>query len=146
VSYLTYDYDVVRWATMECQRQHTDPNGVWRMIQAWDFTMTCVAGSPFAESDIVWIAGIVEPQNHGYRTTPVSFPNGNFAMNAANVPRAMDMLYAHGDRTNPDAFVKEFLDIHPFEDGNGRTASIMYNLLRGTMSNPRMLPYYYEDE
>jgi len=117
------------------------------MIQAWDFAMTCVVGCPFAESDIVWIAGIVEPRpNLGYRTTPVSFPNGNVAMNAANVPRAMEMLFLHGDRANPDGFVKEFLDIHPFEDGNGRTASIMYNLLRGTMSNPRMLPYYYEDE
>jgi hypothetical protein len=47
-------------------------------------------------------------------------------------------------RRECDQFVKMFLDIHPFVDGNGRTASILRNWMLGLLQNPQPLPYYYD--
>lgn len=46
----------------------------------------------------------------------------------------------------PEEFVKEFLDIHPLEDGNGRSAAIMYNMIRGTLDNPAIFPDFYKEK
>lgn len=42
-----------------------------------------------------------------------------------------------------DSCVKMLLEIHPWKDGNGRTASIFRNWLLGTLSDPQFLPYYF---
>lgn len=42
-----------------------------------------------------------------------------------------------------DPIIKQLLDIHPWADGNGRTASILRNWMLGTMDDPTPLPYYY---
>lgn len=42
-----------------------------------------------------------------------------------------------------EMIVKMFLDIHPFADGNGRTASILRNRMLGTLNDPTPLPFYY---
>ena len=71
--------------------------------------------------------------NHGgpgnYRDTPVTFINGNTAPKAMHVPRLMSSLCDSGlwDEDRKE-FVLEFLKIHPFEDGNGRTAAILMNV------------------
>lgn len=85
-----------------------------------------------------------------YRNVPAVFNQGSPALNAENIPRAMDALIewinigmARGGGLDADAQVKEFLKIHPFTDGNGRVASLLYNFLRGTLSNPETLPYYF---
>lgn len=44
-----------------------------------------------------------------------------------------------------DEFAKMLLDIHPWEDGNGRVVSILRNWLYKSMTNPTDLPYYYGD-
>jgi fido (protein-threonine AMPylation protein) len=66
-----------------------------------------------------------------------------------------NLMQAHkdGDLT-PEEFVEEFLKIHPFEDGNGRTASILLNALewqqKGSAGPDRMffsmLPKFFEGE
>lgn len=42
-----------------------------------------------------------------------------------------------------DTLIKHLLDIHPWRDGNGRTASILRNWLLGKLDHPEPLPYYY---
>lgn len=42
-----------------------------------------------------------------------------------------------------DPIIKQLLDIHPWADGNGRTASILRNWMLGTLDDPTPLPYYY---
>ena len=63
-----------------------------------------------------------------YRETPVVFANGNRGVSWMEIPRLMEQLCKTDLYwTNTKEFLIEFLKIHPFADGNGRTASILYN-------------------
>lgn len=46
-------------------------------------------------------------------------------------------------RNQVDERIKHLLDIHPWQDGNGRTASILRNWLLRQLDTPEPLPYYY---
>jgi hypothetical protein len=86
----------------------------------------------------------VEGDNGGhYRTVPASFADGSFAIHPDNVPRAMGNWYAAVGKVDVDDYVKEFLDIHPFSDGNGRLAWLIRTWLLGQWANPEPLPDYY---
>jgi len=66
-----------------------------------------------------------------YRRTPITFASGGSASKAEDIPRQMQLLMASDlQETDPLEFVRQFVRIHPFEDGNGRTASILYNYLK----------------
>ena len=45
-----------------------------------------------------------------------------------------------------EGLIKALLDIHPWADGNGRTASILRNWVYGKLDDPEPLPYYYGDK
>ncbi len=81
-----------------------------------------------------------------YRTVPVTFASGGHAANAQTIPGAMFRL---GINVPPKfdfigwyAWVKAFLQIHPFQDGNGRVASLLFNWGMMTLDEPFPLPYY----
>lgn len=83
----------------------------------------------------------------GYRMTPVTFANGRAGTAAREVPDAMQRLFeALDDDTDPAEFVRAFLSIHPFTDGNGRTAFILFNWLSNTLDHPQALPDLNWDE
>lgn len=87
---------------------------------------------------------LVEPiKASGLRRTPVTFANGAMGLNPDLIPRVMDSLFANRENMTVDEFVKEFLIIHPFTDGNGRTAFILYNALMGNPTEPVALPDYF---
>jgi len=81
-----------------------------------------------------------------YRTTSVIFASGSPAANAQSIPGAMTRLFVHspkkGEFNEWYAWIHAFLKIHPFQDGNGRIASILFNWGMNTMDNPIPLPYY----
>lgn len=84
-----------------------------------------------------------------YRRTPVAFADGGDAAPAVEIARLVQALcraWAEGEITSTDEFCKELLAIHPWTDGNGRTAFIVYNLLGGTLHAPQPLPDYFGSE
>ena len=106
---------------------------------------------------------------HNYRWTPITVGGIVTGADPENIPRQMQLLCnaypitqdvsrSPRDQENQDrwcaaivtdevdGFVKQLLDIHPFADGNGRTASIVYNWLMGSLDNPVPLPFYYGDK
>lgn len=144
---------IVQFCAKECERQKTTPLAVANMFAAYTYALDVYdavewpAIPELTERHILHIAKLVEPvvNHHGYRTTPVRFANFNFAMNAASVPRAMSLLVEHG-MNDSGSFVKEFLDIHPFGDGNGRTAAILFNMVVGDLHYPQPLPDFYGED
>ncbi len=81
-----------------------------------------------------------------YRTTPVTFAHGGNATKAQLIPEALPRLISHapekGEFTAWYPWIKAFLQMHTFEDGNGRIASLLFNWGMSTLNEPFPLPYY----
>jgi Fic/DOC family len=132
----------------ECERQQVGPRAFVRCCRAYDYAYVYRDKRPTIH-DILNLGSYIEPcNNRGFRRTPVVFANSRQGIHHTNILPAIERLIAAefdgvaNDRAT-DIYVKEFLDIHPFEDGNGRTAFILYNWLNETLANPKPLPDYY---
>jgi Fic family protein len=73
----------------------------------------------------------------GYRDTPVVFSSGKEAINWQGVERRVQMLCKFAttlfdiddpSRISPEELYKEFEEVHPFEDGNGRVGDLLWKL------------------
>jgi hypothetical protein len=132
-----YNENLIKWACEEVDKQGESALAVVDFLTGWWF----IHDTPYPlEQTISVLNGIVRgwPTDQAqaarfgavdaYRTTPVTFINGNTGAKADQIPRLMNQLCDSDlweeDRT---AFVLEFLKIHPFEDGNGRMAAMMVN-------------------
>lgn len=148
----------VQFCANECERQRSGERSVARMAEALGYAIRfnerygelMVIGHTFTKG----LARIIEPRSDDYRKVPCYFHGYEFAIAPELVDGAMHSLFinmvdnsrmtgAEPPKMTTDEFVKEFLDIHPFQDGNGRTAAILYNLLNGTLGEPQPLPDYY---
>lgn len=148
-------------AAEECLRQKVGIERLITLLKAFHRAQTMSAFGGPSEYDIagpLGLAALIEPSNRGeYRKTPVTFLDGTNAINAQNIPRAMTQWWAGidalsdlvGGPSSPyvkpvvDGLVKNFLDIHPFTDGNGRTAWLLRVWLLGQWDNPEPLPDYF---
>jgi fido (protein-threonine AMPylation protein) len=97
------------------------------------------------------IACIVEPKenlNGAYRKVPVTFQNGGSSVTAGEIARQVNLLHEawNEGRINAEEFVKRYLEIHPWRDGNGRTMWVVYNKIRlpdnGGMIYPQPVPEF----
>lgn len=158
--------DIIDYIYDECHRQHATNYGDF--ARAWNFAATDAAHPDTPENFglfVEFIAMWVDPdvntmwdiQKGNLRTSHVGFMHGGSAAPAGEVRErfdrwcelAFDMLPTI--RENPadtnvyytDQLIKQLLDIHPWADGNGRTASILRNWMLGTLDDPEPLPYYY---
>jgi hypothetical protein len=137
----------------ESKRQSATPKERDGMHLAWRYLTEVFipCNTPLTENDIKVLSFMITGHAR-YRQVPAVFNQGNSAIDASLIPRLMGLTVnsinnlrktALVDQGITDMLVKEFLDIHPFADGNGRVASLLYNYLRGTLDNPVPMPYYY---
>lgn len=81
------------------------------------------------------IGFLVDKRNNGFRLTPVTFANGSQAASSHDIKRLMSKWVdnynneAQQETLDRSRLIKEFLWIHPFKDGNGRTAFVLHNML-----------------
>lgn len=98
----------------------------------------------------------IEQNNGGrFRTTPVTFGEIVGGVDPSVISAAMNQWVKHFNNAVHelemytanfklcDQVVKSFLDIHPFSDGNGRTAWLLRVWLLDQWDFPQPLPNYY---
>jgi hypothetical protein len=151
--------EIADWAAAECDRQRSGELSVGWMVTGWLYAYQLRTATP-TEDDIIYLAHLVEPRLNdgtGYRRPGVA-PNGQrYSGNVRvgrdvkcpweEVPHRMTWLVSF--LTDPDATVdpaewyRQYEEIHPLPDGNGRTGSILYNWLGGTLPHPKAPPDFW---
>ncbi len=107
--------------------------------KAIDFIETLVSKSGITEGDVLNLHAIIldriDPESAGfYRRSTVRISGTDYTPpNAAKVPRLMQEVYTllniKGEPIEAAAIIhQKFVDVHPFIDGNGRTARLLMNL------------------
>lgn len=137
----------VHWAISECIRQQTGPQEVENLLMALEYAQAQRKLFVFPQLvDVKTIASIIEPFKAAkYRQTPVVFNQGEVPLKWEHIERQMQLLFNNIELILMpiDDFIKRLLVIHPWEDGNGRTASIVYNWFKDSLEDPMSLPYYF---
>ncbi len=107
--------------------------------KAIDFVESLVGNKKIEENDVLNLHAIIldriDPENAGfYRRSGVRISGTDYVpLNAAKVPEMMKEIYkllnSRGEPLDIAAKIHHrFVDIHPFIDGNGRTARLLMNL------------------
>jgi hypothetical protein len=127
---------VARWAANECVRQHVGPERVADMVDAWAYAHRRRNRRP-AFRDVAELGALIEPVTNagGLRRGWVRV-GYDVKCDPADVPRLLDLLCSAVDELEPDQWYIEFEEVHPFTDGNGRTGSVLWNWMRGTLERP----------
>jgi len=145
---------ITDFAIAECTRQEDlSYQSVGEMVEAWHYAL--VEHLSYKDSItnyltpefIKRIGKLVKSSNKGFRVTPVVFRNGDQGAPYTEIFRLLTNLcdaYALG-QVNPDEFYFEFEKIHPFEDGNGRVGTILWNLLMGNYTTPTQPPNVFNN-
>lgn len=113
------------------------------MLSAWDYAY-CRKDRRPDQNDIIHLGQIIEPwvNPSGFRNTAVVV-RGVPALTPRLIARTMTSLIEARDRIEPAEFYREFEEIHPFQDGNGRVGACIFNWLRGTLNDPVMPPDFW---
>lgn len=133
----------------ECEWQKVGPMAVYELVSAFNYARNYVAITSLRITMrmVLGIANRVEPEKNknGWRTQDV-IVGGRERITHDGIERRMRMLIDAQDNLNADEWYYEFQRIHPFIDGNGRVGLVLWNLLRGTLNSPELVPDMFGGE
>ena len=142
---------VVNYAAQECFWQQSGEMSVAWMIEGWRWAHR-YRFKPIKLRDVLELGRRVEPRHNleGLRKVDVRV-GWDVKLDWELVPDALDKLIENqpspGSVTEADAteWFRQYEEIHPWRDGNGRTGSLLFNWLRGSLSNPIHPPNLWDD-
>lgn len=142
---------------LECDRQLVGKEERGYLLEAYRWAE--IRKMPLTEDFLAKLARMIEPSNGGqYRHLPVTFHGIVGGVEPREIWYVMqrwiqffnveyDTWKEHPDshwrEIHADAVIKEFLNIHPFSDGNGRTAWLLRVWMLNQWDDPQPLPDYY---
>lgn len=145
--------NVICWCAEEVHRQKAGPRDVAYMFDAWKRASNESPDDVLSPNRLEVFIQMLNAKVLGgsglanYRTTEVYFADLSLALPPRQVPMVMNNLCFVGvENLEPGDFVFEFLKIHPFPDGNGRTAALLLNWLSGSLDNPIVLHDFFHTE
>lgn len=116
------------------------------MWEAWSYAMERRL-QQFTKEDILRLGHLVERGNDGHDFRHVAVTaGGNVKLHWPLIERAIDNLVERQTALDPASLYKEFEEIHPFVDGNGRVGEIIYSWRRGTLRDPVRPPDFWSTE
>jgi hypothetical protein len=134
-------------AIKECNRQQVGFRSLVDLLSAYEVAhFQASANGWISETIILRLGQLIDPMLNarGYRRTPVTFQDGGASSYPAliedNIRNLLDVSTEDFNSDDCYQWTRAFLLIHPFRDGNGRCAWILYNWLRGTLDYPLPLP------
>lgn len=151
------DLDVIRFASIECRLQMSGEISVYDMIRGIIYAQENSSKRPTVD-DVLTLGKLIEPNDNamGFRTCGIRI-GPEVKMDWHDIPRQMVNLMeavregafeprsigpgiSSSRNEGANEFFKNYEEIHPFVDGNGRTGAILFNWLNGTLYAP-VWPY-----
>lgn len=136
---------VVQWAAQECEWQMSGEKSVAWMVEGWQYAYKH-RNTVISLADVLQLGRVVEPRHNKNGLRKVGVRVGyDVKMDHTLVPAALEQLLAHQDDLTVTEWYRQYEEIHPFRDGNGRTGNILFNWLRGTLARPDFPPNLWHD-
>ena len=136
--------NIAKFCAEEIIRQRDSVTTLAPYIQAWVKAISWFEGGiPLTPAVIIELHHIAKPDLRGYRNYDV-YVGSKRMPDPQTIKRSMLMLFGSG--LTPAEFYKEFEEIHPFQDGNGRIGKIIFNWHNNTLGDPLLPPNFWGHE